>query len=118
MFTDLGKLISENDYEIKKELINKSQDELEYQAKVISYLKSGYKYSTVSSIKFCEFCDEIAGSFVYFTDGIWVWANWLIHYVEKHKILLPDAFKKTMEENTFTIDVHLVKRKVEKFLST
>ncbi len=94
---DILKYVSTQEGIIKKDLLGKGND-IDVKT-VLNYLAKGGKIATVSTKKQCEYCEEIAGSYNYYTDGTWVWPEWLFHYIIKHRIKLPDAFIKHIVYN-------------------
>ncbi len=64
-------------------------------AAVVRYLRGGSWHETYRGYSWCRFdCGvphEEMGSRE-FTDGTWVWPEGLVHYVEVHRVPLPDAF--------------------------
>ncbi|SEL72776.1 hypothetical protein SAMN04487910_3192 [Aquimarina amphilecti] len=107
----LNYILTENDI-IKPDLINASN--YKDANEVINYLKKGGKISTVSSERQCEYCGELAGSINYYTDGTWVWPEWLSHYVIKHQIKLPFDFVEQIINNNY--DGELVQKIVNQEL--
>ncbi|MFD2565702.1 hypothetical protein [Aquimarina rubra] len=78
---------------------------------VIDYLKKGGKISSVSSQRECEICGKLAGSINYYTDGNWVWPEWITHYILDHRIKLPDGFidhvkKDNLDQNLIQLIVN------------
>ncbi|MBL7558988.1 hypothetical protein JAO71_04145 [Olleya sp. YSTF-M6] len=89
--------ILDNNEKIKDKFLNKTdmvKTELE---KVISFLKSGNGYVSLSSKWQCEFCTEKLTR-LYSTDGKWIWGKWIIHYIEKHNVNLPVEFINDMKK--------------------
>ena len=37
------------------------------------------------------------------TDGVWVWPEGLVHYIEAHELVLPEEFLATMEQNQWRV---------------
>ena len=69
--------------------------------KIIEYLNSGWTHTHWRGLSFCRFqCGtpsrEMGSRCL--TDGEWVWPEGLVHYVEKHKIQLPEDFIDTMRK--------------------
>jgi hypothetical protein len=62
---------------------------------VASYLRTGVLHEQYRGYSWCRFCcgipDHQMGSRD-LTDGIWVWPEGLAHYVEVHRVGLPDEF--------------------------
>lgn len=73
---------------------------------VIQYLRSGLELGGYLGYSWCRFrCgipDEQMGSRD-LTDGLWVWPEGLVHYVEAHGIILPDDFVSHAEDNQWKI---------------
>jgi hypothetical protein len=63
--------------------------------KVVGYLRAGKLYKQYRGFSWCRFscgCPlEQMGS-AELTDGYWIWTEGLIHYVEVHRVALPEAF--------------------------
>jgi len=105
---DEVKLEPLSNWKIRPELINASNySDLD---KIVAYLKSGGKHSTVATMKECEYCDEFAGPVNYFTDGVWMWPQWIIHYLVKHGLKLPEEFVNSIRHNDYKFDEELVKK--------
>ncbi|RZS99729.1 hypothetical protein [Aquimarina brevivitae] len=96
---------------VKSSLIERQNYNLD---QIINYLDKGGKVSTVSSKRQCEFCGKIAGSINYYTDGNWVWPEWLKHYISDHAINLPNIFIEKVKEDN--IDENLIRRIVNQEL--
>lgn len=62
--------------------------------KVITYLRNSPNILRSFSIPTnCMFCDKYHGDpNSYYYDGVWLWPEWLIHYVECHDVILPEEF--------------------------
>jgi hypothetical protein len=61
---------------------------------IAAYLRSGHLVA-VSPMRSRDIFDEKTKleSLKYLTDGRWVWPSDLIHYVEHHRVLLPQEFE-------------------------
>ena len=70
--------------------------------RILNYLRSGRELAAWMGYSYCRFqCgvpDEQMGCRD-LTDGIWVWPEGLVHYVEVHQVPLPEAFIRTMKQN-------------------
>lgn len=78
-----------------KFLRNSIQDvEVEDKEKIVSYLKSGQMILFCPEIVTDVLSDkeEWIGSTSIYSDGIWLWKNYLVHYLEKYNISLPQDF--------------------------
>ena len=74
---------------------------------VLEYLSDGValKVSSSEDAK-CKLCGEdLDQSFAFFTDGVWIWNNYLIHYVENHFAGLPDEFFTHMQASQIRVVV-------------
>lgn len=62
---------------------------------IVAYLNGGELAGQQLGYSWCRFsCDNEYGSMgsQELTDGVWMWPQGLAHYVEKHDVMLPDAF--------------------------
>lgn len=60
-----------------------------------SYLRSGHEFQAWRGWSRCRFKCGIADSMMGhsdLTDGIWVWPQGLVHYVDAHQLALPKEF--------------------------
>jgi len=62
---------------------------------VINYLKNGLRLHDWMGFSYCRFgCqvsrEEIGNACL--TDGVYIWPEGLVHYVETHKVWLPEIF--------------------------
>ena len=89
--------ILDNNEKIKDDFLNKTDIVKTELGKIISFLKSGNDYISLSSKWQCEFCTEEL-SRLYSTDGKWIWGKWIIHYIEKHNVNLPTEFIDDMKK--------------------
>lgn len=68
---------------------------VELDPNVISYLRRGREFARWRGYSFCRFeCgipDPEMGHRC-LTDGAWVWPEGLVHYVERHRLPLPEEF--------------------------
>jgi len=78
---------------------------------VLSYLRSATLFKEWRGLSHCRFecgvSDEEMG-YREFTDGIWVWPEGSVHYVEKHDLPLPPEFLETIAQHSGrppTVDV-------------
>jgi hypothetical protein len=63
--------------------------------KVVAYLRDGKLYAQYRGISWCRFvhrCSERHVGSSELTDGYWIWPEGLIHYVQVHKVALPEEF--------------------------
>ncbi|WP_298309873.1 hypothetical protein [uncultured Aquimarina sp.] len=81
---------------------------------VLAYLRSGNGYVSVSSPMSCEFCDKDTLR-LYYTDGEWIWGDWLIHYIENHPVGLPTIFLDRIKDFNFKCPV-LTSDQIEKMI--
>src|SRR5947209_3270023 len=74
--------------------------------RIIEYLRAGHDFVACCGWSVCRFrgCREGerngSGNF---TDGEWYWPEGLAHYVERHAVLLPEAFVETMRANGWRV---------------
>ncbi len=77
-----------------RQLVDASWDAL-VRASVVAHLKSGRRLDPQFGYSWCRFrCgrpDDLMGS-ADMTDGVYVWPEGLVHYVEDHCVRLPDDF--------------------------
>jgi hypothetical protein len=70
--------------------------------RIVVYLRAGRTYAQWRGVSYCRFecgiSDAEMGSRC-LTDGEWVWPEGLAHYVERHKVRLPDEFAASMRRN-------------------
>jgi len=67
----------------------------EVRTRLVDYLASGLPLVGYRGCSWCRFACGIDSSKMGswdLTDGIWVWPEGLAHYVEAHRIVLPDEF--------------------------
>ena len=83
--------------------------EQENMDKIIAYLKGFKRINHQMGFSYCRFgCnggsrfDPNMGTSEQ-TDGIWIWPEGLVHYVEDHNIRLPSEFIDTMKRNDFAV---------------
>jgi hypothetical protein len=57
---------------------------------VAAYLRSGTVPWAAAGFSVCRVCGSVNGS-AEFTDGTYVWPEGLVHYVEEHRVRLPEA---------------------------
>jgi|GEM_PF-1699449 len=63
--------------------------------KVVSYLQAGKPYEQYRGFSWCRFscgCPSDQMGSAELTNGYWIWPEGLIHYVEAHRVDLPEAF--------------------------
>ena len=104
---DILKFILDDDNLVHSNLLG--TEPLSNKNQILLYLKSGYKISSLASVRECDICSETAGPRTYITDGFWVWPLWLCHYVEDHKIKLPDDLIKRIISNHGNVDLQFAK---------
>ncbi|GGJ51360.1 hypothetical protein [Deinococcus roseus] len=78
--------------------------DLELVYRVSEYLKKGIIYieATTEQRFICSMCKKDLGyNGVMMTDGVFVWPHVLSHYVEFHKVRIPDNFLKHILEVDF-----------------
>jgi hypothetical protein len=70
--------------------------------RIAVYLRAGGTYAQWRGLSYCRFecgiSDADMGSRC-LTDGEWVWPEGLAHYLECHKVRLPDEFAASMRRN-------------------
>ena len=65
------------------------------QPQLASYLRSGHEFEVSRGWSHCRFKCGVADSMMGhadLTDGIWVWPQGLVHYVDAHQLALPKEF--------------------------
>lgn len=70
---------------------------------VLSYLRSAVVFETYRGFSHCRFECGVANQEMghrEFTDGIWVWPEGLVHYVDKHDLPLPAEFLETIDQHS------------------
>ncbi len=108
LLKDILNFILDNKEEVRSELLNTSKyEDIDY---IVEYIRNGGKVSTVASKKTCEYCKEIAGAINYYTDGKWIWPEWLEHYLLIHELELPNEFILHIRTNNYSYDENLVER--------
>ncbi|WP_136467458.1 hypothetical protein [Flagellimonas onchidii] len=65
-----------------------------YKNEILKYLKTGETIAVTMNIikSLYNGDDNIIGGVVYFTDGNWIWTNYLIYYLEKYNIEINNEF--------------------------
>lgn len=60
---------------------------------LIEYLKNS-PVAVTTAVGFCKClcCSQQLEIGCFRTDGVWLWPDDLVHYVESHRVRLPDAF--------------------------
>lgn len=91
---------------VKLELIGKTT--YPDKDRLLVYLLEAGKYTTLPSKRICEICGKDAGSTNYYTDGYWIWPEWISHYLNDHHIKLPDKFIGNIRKKQYKIDNELV----------
>jgi hypothetical protein len=73
------------------------------ETKLISYLSSGQIVLLVPAAEFDVLSDDnaIIGSWSVYSDGKWLWRDFLIGYVGKYNIALPEDFIANAEQNNW-----------------
>ncbi len=74
--------------------------------RLVSYLRNGATYETWRGLSFCRFgcgIDCSAMGCRDLTDGVWVWPEGLHHYVDRHKVMLPEDFVSHCRTQSWTI---------------
>ena len=72
-------------------------------ARVLRYLRSGHTHKCYLGFSYCRFgCEWIEGTSC-ITDGTWVWPEGLVHYVDVHRVPLPDEFLATMRRHLWRV---------------
>ena len=87
-------------------LLNEQKDYNQFQ--LASYLQSGFKLRGWLGHSFCRFScgiprSQMGSSDV--TDGVWVWPEGFLHYVEFHNIDLPQEFVFHVQENNYQVNI-------------
>ena len=59
---------------------------------LIKYLKSGEIVAVSPGLSRDFFDESLIGPLTIYTDGTWEWTSDLVHYVEKHRVALPEEF--------------------------
>jgi hypothetical protein len=54
-------------------------------------LRSGTIARSYKGLSRCRFCNELNGS-TEFSDGVYIWPQGLVHYVDSHAVRLPKQF--------------------------
>src|SRR4051794_18919741 len=67
------------------------------EARILNYLMSGREEITITGPNFPDALnpvhgEDIGSSITWMTDGVWVWQDSLIYYVEEYHIRLPRSF--------------------------
>jgi hypothetical protein len=65
---------------------------------LLSYLRGGHVFEVWRGYSWCRFRCGVSSTALGhrdFTDGEWVWPEGLIHYVDVHRVALPDEFVAT-----------------------
>lgn len=80
-------------------------DSDELRSNVLGYLANGFALSASSSKDTkCKICGEaLDRSFGFITDGVWIWNNYLSHYIEKHSVGLPRPFLLHMQATHYRV---------------
>jgi len=87
------------DNSIFKETLNKKNSD---KKDILKYLNSGVKILSVREVHRCVFSGKIFGALVnIYTDGVWIWTEGLIYYLENYDILLPSLFLEHLTANSF-----------------
>lgn len=78
---------------------------LPFDENVLKYLKSGYKLSGYRGFDRDLLNSEkiVFGTYSQYTDGYWVWHEYIIYYYENYNISLPGNFLETVKKNNFFI---------------
>lgn len=97
------------------DLVRPDWDPME-SAAVVAYLRSGREWIRFNGWSYCRFdCGitprELGDQDL--TDGVWVWPEGLVHYVEVHSVRLPDEFIRHMREREWRLPVEPITRWVE-----
>ena len=74
-----------------------------YDISVRSYLRNAQLFEAYRGLSYCRFKCGVSNQDMgcrEFTDGIWVWPEGLVHYVERHQLPLPQEFLETIAENS------------------
>jgi len=76
---------------------------IEDREKIISYLKSGqmilFRPQIVADVLSEK--EEWIGSTSIYSDGVWLWKDYLVHYLEKYNIQIPPEFILHAERNNW-----------------
>ena len=62
---------------------------------LLNYLRAAPMYEFYMGYSWCRFSCEAENRVIgsrEFWDGIWVWPEGLVHYVESHQVMLPEEF--------------------------
>jgi hypothetical protein len=78
--------------------------EKDHRQKIIRYLKEAPMVLEFAGMSYCRFGCGWNGSREQ-SDGVWLWPEGLSHYVEKHDVMLPEAFVKHVKDHDFAIPV-------------
>lgn len=71
-------------------------------------MKKGGKYSTVASVRKCEICKKYEGSVNYYTDGYWIWPEWVYHYIDCHGLKLPNLFIDNIRKKKYIVEKEFI----------
>jgi hypothetical protein len=77
---------------------------------IASYLESRLIFIAWGGFSYCRFeCDVARGAVgppgtCCLTDGEWLWPEGLVHYIEKHHVMLPEEFIATMKRNDWRVE--------------
>src|SRR5262249_23966505 len=74
--------------------------------RMTEYLRGGRELAAYLGFSWCRFHCGIDDTFMGtrdLTDGVWVWPEGLVHYVESHGVRLPDEFMLTMASNGWVV---------------
>lgn len=81
--------------------------EKDNRGKIITYLKGFLRIHHQMGYSYCRFDCNSGSRFdpnmgcAEQSDGIWIWPEGLVHYIEDHNIRLPPEFVDTMKRNDF-----------------
>jgi hypothetical protein len=81
---------SEPEWPDPSALVDLAWDEQERHM-VWTYVRSGTIARTYQGLSPCRFCGEHKGS-IEFTDGVYIWPQGLAHYIDAHRVRLPEPF--------------------------
>jgi hypothetical protein len=73
----------------------------EEREQMAAYLRAGRTYAQWRGVSYCRFKCGVSDSMGSrcLTDGEWVWPEGLAHYIERHKVRLPDEVAASMRRN-------------------
>jgi len=79
---------------------------MEEREKILAYLRQGHLYCAYFGYSSCRF--QCRGTYsilgtAELTDGEWVWPDGLVHYIERHGVILPEEFVAGASARNWTV---------------